>query len=96
MSARFYPTQARATGSSWMHGIGRIGAILSAFAGAEMMAMELSFEAVFLLLGIPAAITVVAISAKVCLLHRVLTSQHLSLQRLENLPEILHTANLER
>ncbi len=64
MSARFYPTQARATGSSWMHGIGRIGAILSAFAGAEMMAMELSFEAVFLLLGIPAAITVVAISAK--------------------------------
>lgn len=64
LSARFYPTQARATGSSWMHGVGRIGAILSAFAGAEMIALNLSFSAVFLLLGIPAAIAVVALLAK--------------------------------
>jgi AAHS family 4-hydroxybenzoate transporter-like MFS transporter len=64
LSARFYPTQARATGSSWMHGIGRLGAILSAFAGAEMMAMNLSFEAVFLILGIPAALTVIGVAAK--------------------------------
>ncbi len=47
LSARYYPTQARATGSSWMHGVGRIGAILSAFAGAEMMALNLPFESVF-------------------------------------------------
>lgn len=64
LSARFYPTQARATGSSWMHGVGRLGAILSAFAGAEMIALNLSFSAVFLLLGIPAAIAVVALLAK--------------------------------
>ncbi len=47
LSARYYPTQARATGSSWMHGVGRIGAILSAFAGAEMTALNLPFESVF-------------------------------------------------
>ena len=47
-----------------MHGVGRLGAILSAFAGAEMIALNLSFSAVFLLLGIPAAIAVVALLAK--------------------------------
>ena len=64
LSARYYPTQARATGSSWMHGVGRIGAILSAFAGAEMMALNLSFESVFLILGIPAALTVIGLLIK--------------------------------
>lgn len=64
LSARFYPTQARATGSSWMHGVGRIGAILSAFAGAEMLAMDLKFETVFLLLGIPVLLTVLGVAAK--------------------------------
>lgn len=64
LSARYYPTQARATGSSWMHGVGRIGAILSAFAGAEMMALNLPFESVFLIFGIPAALTVAGLAAK--------------------------------
>ncbi|WP_435955374.1 MFS transporter [Dryocola sp. BD626] len=64
LSASFYPTEARATGSSWMHGIGRIGAILSAFAGAEMMSMGLAFKTVFLLLAIPAAITALGLLAK--------------------------------
>lgn len=64
LSARYYPTQARATGSSWMHGVGRMGAILSAFAGAEMMALNLSFESVFLILGIPAAFTVIGLVVK--------------------------------
>ena len=44
--------------------VGRIGAILSAFAGAEMMALNLPFESVFLILGIPAALTVAGLSAK--------------------------------
>jgi len=47
-----------------MHGIGRVGAIISAFAGAEMMALNLSFESVFLILGIPAALTVAGLIAK--------------------------------
>lgn len=57
LSASYYPTHARATGSSWMHGVGRIGAILSAFVGAEMLSLGWSFSLIFLLLAIPAVIT---------------------------------------
>lgn len=64
LSASFYPTEARATGSSWMHGIGRVGAILSAFAGAEMMSLGLSFQNIFFMLAVPATITALAVFAK--------------------------------
>jgi len=64
LSASFYPTAARATGSSWMHGVGRWGAMLSAFAGAQMLAMGWSFSQVFASLTVPATITALAIIAK--------------------------------
>lgn len=64
LSTGFYPTQARATGASWMHGIGRIGAILSAFAGAQMLAWGWSFNQVFVALTVPAALAAVAVWAK--------------------------------
>ncbi|WP_075183192.1 aromatic acid/H+ symport family MFS transporter [Pantoea sp. 1.19] len=64
LSASFYPTEARATGSSWMHGIGRIGAILSALAGAEMLALGWRFTTIFAVLAIPALLTVAMIVAK--------------------------------
>jgi AAHS family 4-hydroxybenzoate transporter-like MFS transporter len=64
LSASYYPTEARATGSSWMHGIGRWGAILSAFAGAQMLALGWSFSEVFAVLTIPATITALAIFVK--------------------------------
>lgn len=64
LSAGYYPTEARATGSSWMHGVGRWGAILSGFAGAQMLAMGLGFSQVFALLALPALITAVALYAK--------------------------------
>lgn len=57
LSASYYPTHARATGSSWMHGVGRIGAILSAFVGAEMLSLGWPFNLIFLLLAIPAVLT---------------------------------------
>ncbi|AXF75920.1 aromatic acid/H+ symport family MFS transporter [Erwinia tracheiphila] len=57
LSASYYPTHARATGSSWMHGVGRIGAILSAFAGAEMLSMGWNITQVFTSLAIPATLT---------------------------------------
>lgn len=43
LAATFYPAQARATGASWMSGIGRVGAILSAFAGAQMLSWGWTF-----------------------------------------------------
>ncbi len=64
LSAHFYPTHARATGSSWMHGVGRIGAILSAFAGAELLALGWAFSQIFLLLAIPAALTTLMLVLK--------------------------------
>lgn len=64
LAARFYPTQARATGASWMHGVGRMGAIVSAFAGAWMIALDWSFSTVFLVLFIPAALVSAGILAK--------------------------------
>lgn len=56
LASKFYPTEARATGISWMNGIGRFGAILSAFAGAWMISSGMSFNAMFSLLMIPALI----------------------------------------
>jgi len=64
LSAGYYPTEARATGSSWMHGIGRTGAILSAFAGAQMLAWGWEFTQVFAIIAIPAVITACTIFAK--------------------------------
>lgn len=64
LAANYYPTSARATGSSWMHGIGRIGAILSAFAGAEMLALGWSFSQIFMLLALPALLTTLMLLAK--------------------------------
>ncbi len=64
LSAHYYPTEARATGSSWMHGVGRIGAILSAFAGAEMLALGWGFGRIFAIIAIPALITACAIFVK--------------------------------
>ncbi len=64
LSASFYPTEARATGSSWMHGVGRVGAILSALAGAEMLALGWGVTTIFAVLAIPALLTVAMIAAK--------------------------------
>ena len=64
LSASYYPTHARATGSSWMHGVGRVGAILSAFVGAEMLSLGWSFSLIFLLLAIPALLTTLMLLLK--------------------------------
>jgi len=61
LAAAFYPTEARATGASWMSGIGRFGAIMSAFAGAQMLALGWSFAQVFASLLIPAGLAALAV-----------------------------------
>lgn len=64
LSASYYPTHARATGSSWMHGVGRVGAIISAFVGAEMLSLGWSFSLIFVLLAIPALLTTLMLVLK--------------------------------
>lgn len=60
LSTRFFPTSARATGLSWMHGFGRIGAILSAFVGATMFSWGWSFAPMFAALAVPLLVCAVA------------------------------------
>lgn len=53
LSSAFYPIYARATGNSWMQGIGRLGAIASAFAGAYFLNLGWSANKIFMILCLP-------------------------------------------
>ncbi len=64
LTALFYPVQGRAAGVSWMHGIGRLGAIFGAFFGAQIFALNLSLSQIFMLLGIPVLISAFALWVK--------------------------------
>ena len=54
LSAGFYPTLGRATGTSWMVGFGRIGGIFGAMAGGLLLELHWGFGAIFAVLAIPA------------------------------------------
>lgn len=57
----YYPTESRATGVSWMLGIGRFGAILGSMIGGVILSMGLSFSLIFSALAVPAFIAALAI-----------------------------------
>jgi len=61
LAASYYPTHARATGASWMSGIGRVGAVLSAFAGALMLGLGWSLAEICMTMLVPAGIAALAI-----------------------------------
>lgn len=54
LAPAFYPTQARATGVSWMNGIGRGGAIVGSLVGGLLLSLGWQFGAVFAALAMPA------------------------------------------
>lgn len=64
-SPAYYPTEIRATGVSWMHGIGRMGAILSSSLGGVLMGVFPAQSAIFYILALPALLAAVSI-----ILHR--------------------------
>lgn len=64
LSAIFYPAECRAVGVSWMHGIGRIGAILGAFYGSLIFTFDLSLSSIFYVLAIPTFISFIALTLK--------------------------------
>lgn len=57
-----YPTFARATGVSWMLGVGRLGSILGSSIGGLLLGFGWDFQAIFTILAIPAVLGAVAIS----------------------------------
>jgi AAHS family 4-hydroxybenzoate transporter-like MFS transporter len=64
LSAAFYPTSIRATGTSWATGIARFGAIAGAAAGTMLVAAGLDYRQVFLSLLAPAAVCILAVTIK--------------------------------
>ncbi len=56
-----YPTMARATGVSWMLGIGRFGSILGSAMGGALLGLGWGFGAIFATLALPALCAAVAI-----------------------------------
>lgn len=64
LAAGFYPTQGRATGVSWMLGIGRFGGIVGSFLVAELARRELSVGQIFSVVSIAGAISAVALLIK--------------------------------
>ncbi|WP_250481758.1 MFS transporter [Caballeronia sp. NCTM5] len=64
LAAQFYQTQYRATGVSWMLGIGRFGGILGASTGGILMTMGYDFRTIFFGLAVPAALAAAAVSLK--------------------------------
>jgi AAHS family 4-hydroxybenzoate transporter-like MFS transporter len=61
LAAGFYPTRGRATGVSWMLGIGRFGAIAGALVGGLMLKLGWSFTTIFTLLAVPAVLAAIAL-----------------------------------
>ncbi|MDF3880964.1 MFS transporter [Cupriavidus basilensis] len=60
MAAGYYPTEMRATGTSWMTGIGRFGAISGASLGAVLLALKWDFGQLFMALTFPIGIAIAA------------------------------------
>ncbi|WGS47846.1 MFS transporter (plasmid) [Burkholderia sp. JSH-S8] len=64
LAAMYYPTRGRATGISWMLGIGRFGAIAGAVFGGALLAAGGTLDAVLSLLAAPVALAGAAVVAK--------------------------------
>ena len=62
LTATLYPTQSRATGVSWSNAIGRCGAIVGSISGGMMMAMNFSFDTLFFVIAVPAAVSAVMLT----------------------------------
>jgi AAHS family 4-hydroxybenzoate transporter-like MFS transporter len=56
-----YPTVARATGVSWMLGMGRFGSILGSSVGGVLVSLGLGFQAIICMLAVPAVLAGIAV-----------------------------------
>ncbi len=58
-----YPTMARATGVSWMLGIGRFGSILGSAVGGALLGLGWGFSPILAILAVPALCAAIAIAS---------------------------------
>lgn len=54
LTASLYPTRCRATGVSWSNAAGRCGAIVGSLSGGMMLAWNISFSVMFMVIALPA------------------------------------------
>ena len=64
VSATFYPTDIRSTGTSWAAGVSRIGAVGGAAIGTALASLGVTFQQVFLLLLLPIAVSATCMALK--------------------------------
>lgn len=56
LAAKFYPTEARTTGVSWMCGIGRFGAVAGTMTMGYLANQNMPWQQIFMVLAVPAAV----------------------------------------
>ena len=61
-AAAWYPTRVRATGVSWMSGMGKVGSMLGSVSGGGLLAWGFGMSAILALLAIPMTIAAVAMA----------------------------------
>lgn len=64
LAAKFYPPECRATGVSWMLGIGRFGAVAGTFLTGQLLAWRLDFVSIFVILALPSLVMAGCLLAK--------------------------------
>jgi AAHS family 4-hydroxybenzoate transporter-like MFS transporter len=64
LAAAFYPTQGRATGVSWMLGMGRFGGIAGSLLVAELTRRQYSFAQVFTVVAVAGLVSAIALFIK--------------------------------
>jgi len=67
LAAAYYPTKGRATGVSWMLGIGRFGGIAGSFMVAEMSRRQMGMGEIFLALAVPGLVACLALLTKLAI-----------------------------
>jgi len=88
-SPAFYPTEIRATGISWMHGIGRSGAIISSSLGGVILGVFPGQSAIFIVLALPAVFAALAITRH----HPAQVARQVKGIDLNDLPSLSRTLN---
>lgn len=61
LSASLYPTHCRATGVSWSNAMGRCGAIIGSLSGGMLLAWQISFHVMLLVMALPALTAAIAL-----------------------------------
>ncbi|REG49119.1 AAHS family 4-hydroxybenzoate transporter-like MFS transporter [Paraburkholderia sp. BL6669N2] len=64
LAVAFYPTNGRASGVAWMLGIGRIGGIVGAFAGAVMLQAGFAIDTILQAMAVPVFVAAAALLVK--------------------------------